>query len=153
MPTPFTPTAHDELARRLARRRASIEQIVRTSRRGLAIEDRDVSDFLGIEGPDAGTDEFDRSRPLELAALAAPNLDGIEQALSLIEDQELIARDLYDAVIEDLFSVGLSLQVALPLVADDRASDRIVTAIEQLDQTVGRVRSVVFGMQRPGAAT
>jgi RNA polymerase-binding transcription factor DksA len=89
MPTPFAPTSLDELARRLVRRRASIEQIATTSRRDAssAIEElavSDVSDFLDSDGPDAGTNEVDRGRALALAALAAANLEAIDQALARV---------------------------------------------------------------------
>lgn len=86
MPTPFAPTTLDELARRLVRRRASVEQIATTSRRDAnsAIEELDVSYFLDSGGPDAGTNEVDRGRALALAALAAANLDAIDQALARV---------------------------------------------------------------------
>ncbi|MDQ1374932.1 MAG: hypothetical protein QOJ09_2270, partial [Actinomycetota bacterium] len=44
------------------------------------------------------------------------------QRLARLEDQERIARDLHDTVIQRLFAIGLSLQGALRLLADEQAA-------------------------------
>jgi signal transduction histidine kinase len=69
------------------------------------------------------------------------------QRLRLLEDQERIGRDLHDTVIGDLFGVGLSLQSALGAVHDPATSERIGVAIDQIDRTIARIRTVIFGIE------
>lgn len=64
--------------------------------------------------------------------------------LATIEDRERIARDLHDTVIQRLFAIGLSLQAMLRLTHDDKVSDRLLTAIDDLDATVRDVRAAIF---------
>jgi signal transduction histidine kinase len=64
--------------------------------------------------------------------------------LSLLEDQERIARDLHDTVIQRLFATGLSLQGVTRLVRDDEARRRIEAAVDELDMTVRHIRTVIF---------
>jgi signal transduction histidine kinase len=69
--------------------------------------------------------------------------------LSRLEDQERIARDLHDSVIQRLFATGLSLQGAIRLAADDSLGRRIVAAIDELDATIRHIRTVIFGFELP----
>jgi signal transduction histidine kinase len=64
--------------------------------------------------------------------------------LSLLEDQERIARDLHDTVIQRLFATGLSLQGVTRLVRDEEARRRIEAAVDELDTTVRHIRTVIF---------
>jgi signal transduction histidine kinase len=64
--------------------------------------------------------------------------------LATFEDRERIARDLHDTVIQRLFAIGLSLQSTLRLVNDQAVSNRISTAIDDLDTTVRDVRAAIF---------
>jgi signal transduction histidine kinase len=66
--------------------------------------------------------------------------------LARLEDQERIARDLHDTVIQRLFATGLSLQGALRLLDDEQAAGRIQTAVDDLDETVKEIRSAIFGL-------
>jgi signal transduction histidine kinase len=66
------------------------------------------------------------------------------QRLALLEDQERIARDLHDTVIQRLFATGLSLQGVTKLVADDEARRRIEVAVDDLDAVVRHIRTVIF---------
>jgi signal transduction histidine kinase len=70
------------------------------------------------------------------------------QRLSLLEDQERIARDLHDTVIQRLFATGLALQGAGRLVADPEARRRIDQAVDELDGTVRQIRTVIFDVER-----
>jgi signal transduction histidine kinase len=67
--------------------------------------------------------------------------------LSLLEDQERIARDLHDTVIQRLFATGLSLQGATRLIRDDEARQRVEAAVEELDTTVRHIRTVIFDVE------
>lgn len=66
------------------------------------------------------------------------------QKLTLLEDQERIARDLHDTVIQRLFACGLSLQGATRLILDPEARRRVEAAVEELDITVRHIRTVIF---------
>jgi signal transduction histidine kinase len=71
--------------------------------------------------------------------------------LSMLEDQERIARDLHDTVIQRLFATGLSLQSASRLAHDEALHRRLVSAVDDLDETVRHIRTVIFGLERPFA--
>jgi signal transduction histidine kinase len=68
--------------------------------------------------------------------------------MSVLHDQERIARDLHDSVIQRLFGIGLSLQATAGLV-DGRDGGRINDAIDGLDATIRQIRSVIIGLDRP----
>jgi len=52
--------------------------------------------------------------------------------ISIIEERERLARDLHDTVIQRLFGVGLSLQLALSDSLDDGVRQRINTSLDEL---------------------
>jgi len=70
-----------------------------------------------------------------------------ERELRLLADRERIGRDLHDNVIQRLFATGLALQAVGPLIADDKARQRIDTAVEDLDVTIRQIRSTIFEVQ------
>jgi signal transduction histidine kinase len=67
--------------------------------------------------------------------------------LSLLEDQERIARDLHDTVIQRLFATGLSLQGVSRLIREDEPRRRVESAVEELDITVRHIRTVIFDVE------
>jgi signal transduction histidine kinase len=67
--------------------------------------------------------------------------------LSLLEDQERIARDLHDTVIQRLFATGLSLQGATRLIREDEARGRVESAVDELDTVVRHIRTVIFDVE------
>ncbi len=67
--------------------------------------------------------------------------------LSRLEDQERIARDLHDTVIQRLFATGLSLQGATRLIRENEARRRVEAAVEELDLTVRHIRTVIFDVE------
>jgi signal transduction histidine kinase len=72
--------------------------------------------------------------------------------LSLLEDQERIARDLHDTVIQRLFATGLSLQGATRLIRDDEARRRVESAVDALDSVVRHIRTVIFDVESTRAS-
>jgi signal transduction histidine kinase len=64
--------------------------------------------------------------------------------LTLSEERERIARDLHDTVIQRLFGVGLSLQLALMAPLDDPTQARINNCINELDATIHEIRTTIF---------
>jgi signal transduction histidine kinase len=92
------------------------------------------------------------------AAVALELADARRDAerLTVLQDRERIARDLHDLVIQRLYATGMSLQAALPLIAAPEVSDRVSSAVDALDETIGEIRSAIFALQarpdiqRPG---
>jgi signal transduction histidine kinase len=86
------------------------------------------------------------------AAQAGVVLDAAAQRrqlsrLSLLEEQERIARDLHDTVIQQVFAVGLALQGAVGMATDHPIRPRIQAAVENLDEVIRRIRTVIFEVE------
>jgi PAS domain S-box-containing protein len=77
---------------------------------------------------------------------AADELMHAHEQLALVDDRERIARDLHDTVIQRLFAVGLSLQGALGGISDPKTSDRLTTAIDEIDGTIRDIRTSIFSL-------
>ena len=73
------------------------------------------------------------------------------QRTALIEDRERIARDVHDAVIQDLFAVGLSLEGTSQRVDNAVAKDAIRVAVGRLDECITSLRHFIFDLQRSDA--
>jgi len=69
------------------------------------------------------------------------------QDLALLEDRDRIARDLHDTVIQGVFATGLALQGAARLIAEPAARERVAAAVDQLDEIVRHIRTVIFGIE------
>jgi PAS domain S-box-containing protein len=72
-----------------------------------------------------------------------------EHALTLVNEQERIARDLHDTVIQSLFGIGMSIQAAATLVPDDRIRERLGKAVDDLDRAIRSLRTTVFELHSP----
>jgi PAS domain S-box-containing protein len=70
-----------------------------------------------------------------------------EQHLRLVEDRERIARDLHDVVIQKLFAAGMTVQSVAARSADTAQSDRLHRVVDDLDDTIREIRSVIFSLQ------
>ena len=70
----------------------------------------------------------------------------------MLEDRERIAHDLHDTVIQRLFATGLLLQGASRLADRPEVVERIDRAVDDLDETVRHIRSVIFELQPLPAA-
>lgn len=63
---------------------------------------------------------------------------------TIAEEHERIARDLHDTVIQRLFAVGLNLQSVAQMTLDQATSERLESAVDDLDTTVREIRSAIF---------
>jgi signal transduction histidine kinase len=70
----------------------------------------------------------------------------------LLEDRERIAMDLHDTVIQRLFAMGMSLQATERITEQTDVAHRIQTAIEDLDATIGQIRSSIFALSAASRA-
>ncbi len=68
--------------------------------------------------------------------------------LALFEDRERIARDLHDRVIQRLFACGLSLQGLASSLDDDAAAARLEQTVDDIDESIRDLRTVIFGLTR-----
>jgi signal transduction histidine kinase len=89
------------------------------------------------------------------AALALERARAQEERemLLVLEDRERIARDLHDVVIQRLFATGLQLQSTARLARTPEITDRITSAVDELDSTIRDIRSAIFELRGPVAAT
>ncbi|MFC5213755.1 GAF domain-containing protein [Streptomyces coerulescens] len=83
--------------------------------------------------------------------LAERRQDAAEVAV--LKDRDRIARDLHDLAIQRLFATGMTLQSAGRFIEHPEASERVVRAVDDLDETIKIIRSTIFGLRsRDGVA-
>ena len=70
-----------------------------------------------------------------------------EQHLRVVEDRERIARDLHDIVIQKLFAAGMTIQGVSARTADPEHGRRLAGVVDDLDETIREIRSVIFSLQ------
>lgn len=73
------------------------------------------------------------------------------EQLTLLRDHERIARDLHDLAIQRLFATGMTLQSALRFVDHPEAGERLLRAVDDLDETIKIIRSTIFGLRPHGS--
>ena len=83
------------------------------------------------------------------AAVSTARLQDRLRKTAIVEDRERIARDLHDAIIQDLFAVGLSLQGMSLRVEDGDIRDMLSDAVERLDVSISELRRFIFGLRPP----
>lgn len=71
------------------------------------------------------------------------------QRLAVIEDQERIARDLHDNVIQQIFATGMSLLATAHRMTDAAAAKQVEKSVDMLDSVIREIRSAVFALRSP----
>jgi PAS domain S-box-containing protein len=74
-------------------------------------------------------------------------LQRAEQHLRISEDRDRIARDLHDVVIQKLFAAGMTVQSVAARSNDAEQSGRLQQVVDDLDDTIREIRSVIFSLQ------
>ncbi|MDY0812559.1 GAF domain-containing protein [Kitasatospora purpeofusca] len=69
------------------------------------------------------------------------------EQLAMLEDRDRIARDLHDLAIQRLFATGMTLQSAARFIDHSGASERVLRAVGDLDETIKIIRSTIFGLR------
>ncbi|WP_240677516.1 sensor histidine kinase [Actinacidiphila soli] len=69
------------------------------------------------------------------------------EQIALYEDRDRIARDLHDLAIQRLFATGMTLQSAVRFVEHPEANERLLRAVDDLDETIKIIRSTIFGLR------
>jgi signal transduction histidine kinase len=87
----------------------------------------------------------------EQAALAMQVAQAREDRtrLAVFEDRDRIGRDLHDLVIQRLFAIGLTLDNAGRLAERPEVSQRISTAVDDIDATIKDIRRTIFELSAP----
>ncbi|MFG2823319.1 GAF domain-containing protein [Kitasatospora sp. NPDC048365] len=97
--------------------------------------------------------EADESDPLlGFAGQAAVAMELAErrrdsEQVALLQERDRIARDLHDLAIQRLFATGMTLQGAMRFIDHPEATDRVLRAIDDLDETAKTIRSTIFGLR------
>ena len=74
------------------------------------------------------------------------------EEVAVLHDRDRIARDLHDLAIQRLFATGMTLQSAGRFIEHPEAAERVVRAVDDLDETIKIIRSTIFGLRsRDGA--
>ncbi|MFF9298362.1 GAF domain-containing protein [Streptomyces sp. NPDC014764] len=73
------------------------------------------------------------------------------EQIAVLEDRDRIARDLHDLAIQRLFATGMTLQSAGRFIEHKGASERVLRAVDDLDETIKIIRSTIFGLRSRAA--
>jgi signal transduction histidine kinase len=83
------------------------------------------------------------------AAIENARLKIRQQRLAILEERERIGMDLHDGIIQDIYAVGLTLEHARLLIAEDPAAtrQRIEQAISDLNSTIRDIRAYILDLR------
>lgn len=109
---------------------------------------------LYLTEKEGGFTEADEQLAEALAAIAGSAVANLRlqlklRRLAVVEDRERIARDLHDAIIQDIFSVGLFLQGLAARMDDPRDRVDIEEAVKRLDSAITELRRFIFDLKPP----
>ncbi|PZG95256.1 histidine kinase [Streptomyces sp. NTH33] len=110
---------------------------------------------------EAGAGDFSEKELEPLRGFAAQASLAMELAerrqdaeqIALLEDRDRIARDLHDLAIQRLFATGMTLQSAGRFIDHTGAKERVLRAVDDLDETIKIIRSTIFGLRLRGDET
>ncbi len=69
------------------------------------------------------------------------------EQIAVLQDRDRIARDLHDLAIQRLFATGMTLQSAGRFIEHPEAAERVLRAVDDLDETIKIIRSAIFGLR------
>lgn len=88
--------------------------------------------------------------PAAVATATAPvAISPADVTRYLLKDRDWIAQCMNDVVIQRIFSAGLTLQLALGLIGDQRGAREIYQAVDELDHAIRDIRAIVFDLGPP----
>ncbi|MFE1248474.1 GAF domain-containing protein [Streptomyces sp. NPDC058735] len=104
---------------------------------------------------ETGTPVFTEKETEPLQAFAAQAAVAMELAerrrdveqIAMLQDRDRIARDLHDLAIQRLFATGMTLQSAGRFIEHPEAAERVMRAVDDLDETIKIIRSTIFGLR------
>ena len=68
--------------------------------------------------------------------------------VAMLDERDRIAADLHDHVIQRIFATGLSLQSVAGSLQAGKGKNRLMNAIQDLDDTVSQIRTSIFALQQ-----
>ena len=109
------------------------------------VADGELHRPVAVEGPPelvlvAGAVETMRTRIMTEMEAAAE----AQRRVGVLEEDDRIARDLHDLVIQRLFATGLSLQTVS--VRHPEAATALASSIDEIDESIRELRAVIFGL-------
>jgi PAS domain S-box-containing protein len=107
-----------------------------------------IQPILGDDGVPTGYVEV--VRDIRERIETEDRLRRAEQHVRIVEDRERIARDLHDVVIQKLFAAGMSVQSVAARSDDPHQAERLSHVVDDLDDTIREIRSVIFSLQAAG---
>ncbi|WP_405015807.1 GAF domain-containing protein [Kitasatospora sp. NBC_00070] len=69
------------------------------------------------------------------------------EQMALLQERDRIARDLHDLAVQRLFATGMTLQGATRFIEHPEATERVLRAIDDLDETSKTIRATIFGLR------
>ncbi|MGW2747412.1 GAF domain-containing protein [Streptomyces sp. NPDC001450] len=104
---------------------------------------------------EAGRPVFSENETETLRGFAAQAAIAMELAerrqdaeqIAVLQDRDRIARDLHDLAIQRLFATGMTLQSAGRFIEHPEACERVLRAVDDLDETIKIIRSTIFGLR------
>ncbi len=104
---------------------------------------------------EAGAPVFSGEETEKLQGFAAQAAIAMELAgrrkeaerIAVLHDRDRIARDLHDLAVQRLFATGMTLQSASRLIDHPEAAERVLRAVDDLDETIKILRSAIFGLR------
>lgn len=111
----------------------------------LALRHRGATSFLPAEVPLLVSFAEQITLALELA-----EKNRAARQLDVLADRDRIARDLHDQVIQRLFATGMALQGVTRRSGDPDVQRLVTHAVEDLDETVREIRTVIFDLHTTG---
>ena len=75
-----------------------------------------------------------------------------QQRAAMLDERERIAADLHDHVIQSLFAAGLTLQAVATRLPPGPSTDRLLSTIGGLDDTIRKIRESIFQLSQPPRA-
>ncbi|SEG87576.1 Histidine kinase [Actinacidiphila yanglinensis] len=108
--------------------------------------------LLGREQHEAPFSDEETAPLLAFAGQAALAMELAErrrdaEQVAILEERDRIARDLHDLAIQRLFATGMTLQSTLRFVEHPEATDRLLRAVDDLDETIKIIRTTIFGLR------
>jgi signal transduction histidine kinase len=117
-----------------------------------------VTDVL-VVGRVAGRPPFKRTDLEQLETYAGHAEVALEldhsradrKAMAMLQENDRIAADLHDHVIQELFATGMGLQGMLSAIGSPELRARLVGCVDALDATIRHIRATIFQLQHDQA--
>ena len=75
------------------------------------------------------------------------------ELLAVFTDRDRIGRDLHDLVIQRLFAIGLSLENTSHMSQQPKVTERVTTAVDDIDATIKDIRRSIFALSAPAESS